>query len=217
MLELINEIDGQMLMAVNSMHTPFLDGFMKAYTGRWIWVPMYVFLAWYLLRQLGWRNGVACIAAIGLAVTISDQTCATFIRPFVERLRPTHSPDAMFAALQIVDGYRGGMYGFPSCHAANSAALAAFFMFIGPRTPVAWMLVGWALLNCYTRMYLGVHFPGDLAVGALIGTGAAGLCYVLVRRLLRVPRIVGRRYVLPVLVTVGVSLIGIMAYSLFFR
>lgn len=214
MLELINEIDGQMLMAVNSLHTPFLDGFMKACTGRWIWVPMYVFLAWYLVKQQGWRNGVACIVAIGLAVAISDQTCATFIRPMVERLRPTHSPDAMFAAIQIVDGYRGGMYGFPSCHAANSAALAAFFMFLGPRTPVSLMLVGWALLNCYTRMYLGVHFPGDLAVGAVIGTAAAWLCYMGVRRLLHVPRIIGRRYVAPVLGVVGVSLIGIIAYSL---
>lgn len=213
MIEILQELDAQMLLAVNGLHTPLADRFMMAFTNRWVWVPLYVALAWYLVRRQGWRNGFFCILAIGIAVTIADQTCATLIRPMVERLRPSNEANPLSAAVHIVDGYRGGSYGFPSCHAANTFALATFFTLLCTRTPLAPMLITWALANCYTRMHLGVHYPGDLIVGASIGILASLLCYFLLRNITRTRRLAGREHTLPPGIVMAVLVAGILIYS----
>ena len=71
----------------------------------------------------------------------------------------------------IVNGYRGGSYGFPSCHAANSFGLAMYVVFLFRKRWLSVFIITWAVLNCYTRIYLGVHYPGDLIVGHLVGKG----------------------------------------------
>ena len=183
MLELLNQIDSSIFLFFNGMHTPFLDRFMMMFTGRFIWVPMYAAILVVLLKTHGAKSAGIYVLGIALAITLTDQTCATYIRPMVERLRPSNLENPLSALTIVVDDYRGGDYGFPSCHSANSFALATFLAFLFPRRRMLLFIFGWAILNSYTRLYLGVHYPGDLLVGAIIGSTFGWLCYRLSFRL----------------------------------
>lgn len=136
---------------------------------------MYAMLAGGIIRQRGLVDGMMCILAIVLAVALADYLCAGVIRPAVERLRPScaDNPDSEIA--HIVNGYRGGRFGFPSCHAANSFALASFLTLFYRTWKAGCLIIGWSLLLCWSRIYLGVHYPGDIAGGIAVG----GICGVL--------------------------------------
>ena len=172
MIEYLNNIDTQVFLLINGHHSPFFDIFMKLFTGRFIWIPMYAAIALMMWRAAGWSKFIFYILGAALAVTITDQLCATWIRPAVERLRPSNLENTLSQFTYIVGGYRGGSYGFPSCHAANSFALASFTALLVRRHSFVMFIIGWAVLNSYSRLYLGVHYPGDLLVGAAIGTCA---------------------------------------------
>lgn len=169
MLELLNDIDTNILLALNGLHAPFWDYFMYAFSGKWIWTPMYAAILYVLIRNYSWWQTVGIVVCIGLAILFADQVCGTLIRPVVERLRPSNPMNPISADVHIVLGYRGGAYGFPSCHAANSFALAAFVAVLFGRAKLTAAIFVWAVLNSYSRLYLGVHYPGDLLVGAAIG------------------------------------------------
>ncbi len=183
MLDFLNQIDTSVFLFFNGMHAPFFDRFMMLFTGRFIWIPMYAAILLVLLRTHGYKSAGIYVLGIALAITLTDQTCATYIRPIVERMRPSNLENPLSALTIVVDDYRGGDYGFPSCHSANSFALATFIALMFPRRKMVMFIFGWALLNSYTRLYLGVHYPGDLLVGAVIGSGFGFLCYRLARLL----------------------------------
>lgn len=174
MIDWLNTIDSQVFLALNGLHAPYFDAFMKLFTGKWIWVPMYAAVLFAVVRNYRWRQTLAVLVCVALAITIADQVCATLIRPEVCRLRPSNPENPLSEMVHIVGGYRGGSYGFPSCHAANSFALASFLTLLFANRKLSLFIFAWAVLNSYSRVYLGVHYPGDLLVGAIIGT-AAGL------------------------------------------
>lgn len=174
-----------MMLALNDMHSAYMDGFMAMFSGRWVWVPMYAAVFAAVLWRYGWRRGLLLSLAVGLAVTIADQTCASLLRPLAERLRPANLDNPLSTMVHIVNGYRGGQYGFPSCHAANTFALAAAVAILLRRRGVVAFVYAWALVTCHSRIYLGVHYPGDLLVGAIVGTAAALLCVLTVRHYTR--------------------------------
>lgn len=169
MLDFLIDIDTQIFLFFNSLHLSFFDHFMKLFTGRFIWAPMYATILYILFRRFGWKVALCYTIAIPLVITCADQLCATIIRPWVERLRPTHIENPLSAFVHIVDGYRGGKYGFPSCHAANSFALASFLSLLFAKRRFTIFIFIWALINSYSRLYLGVHYPGDLLIGGAIG------------------------------------------------
>lgn len=178
MLQYLSELDTQIFLAINGFHFPAIDQFMKLISSRLIWVPLYAAILVLLFHRYGWKAALIVTAGAIVAVTLADQTCATLIRPMVERLRPSHPDNTLPGIVHLVDGYRGGRYGFPSCHAANTFALATFLslMFRQRRLMIITLFV-WALLNCWSRMYLGVHYPGDLLTGAVIGSVAGYISY----------------------------------------
>jgi len=121
------------------------------------------------------------LAVIGCAVAAADQVCSHMLRPMFERLRPSNLENPFSQYITVVNGYRGGAYGFPSCHASNCFALVgALSVFTLSRRFTA-ILTVWALLLCFTRMYLGVHYPSDLLVGAMIG-GTIGASFAMICR-----------------------------------
>lgn len=181
MLELLNNIDTEIFLSLNGLHSPFWDCFMQAFSGKWIWIPMYASIFFVFLKNLQWRKAFIAALCVGFAVAIADQTCATLIRPVVERIRPTNLANPIQPLVHIVDGYRGGVYGFPSCHAANSFTLAAFVAVFLANKKLNAVIFLWAITNSYSRIYLGVHYPGDLIVGGLIGI-AIGCCVAIAAR-----------------------------------
>ena len=123
-------------------------------------------------------------AGFAVAVGLSDFVSSGIIKPWVCRLRPTHEP-ALAGMLHLVNGYTGGMYGFVSSHAANTVACALLFSLLYRNKYATVALMLWVALNCYSRMYLGVHYPGDIIGGLLVGTLIAGMTYAVARHLLK--------------------------------
>ena len=187
MIDQLLELNDRILLAINGAHTGFLDSFMMIATNRWTWVPLYVAAFIYLIYRFGWLRAVSVLAVAGLTIAAVDQLCGSLIRDSLQILRPSNPDNPLSAQIQIVDGYRGGRYGFPSCHAANCTAL---MMVLGAviRRRWAWLvLAAYALLNCYSRLYLGVHYPSDIlagaALGALIGYAMGCVALWIMRRL----------------------------------
>lgn len=183
MIEFLNNLDTSVFLAINGPHSPFFDSFMTMFTGRFIWIPMYAMVLWILFRSCRWQTATVYLVALVAAVCLTDQTCASVIRPAVERLRPSNLENTLSDFTYVVNGYRGGSYGFPSCHAANSFALAIFVALFVKRRGFTLFIFGWALVNSYSRLYLGVHYPGDLLVGAAVGCAYGLVCYLAARGL----------------------------------
>lgn len=181
MIDLLHEIDTRIFLLFNGVSSPFFDVFMTIFTGRVIWWPMYAAIIVVLWRAGRWPRMLFYLCAVLLAVAVADQLCAAVIRPAVERLRPSNPQNTLSELAYIVNEYRGGHYGFPSCHAANSFTMATFISLLVRRRGFAVFLIGWALINSYTRLYLGVHYPGDLIVGTLIGTAMGFIFYFATR------------------------------------
>ncbi len=181
MIELLNSIDTAVLLFFNSLHTSWLDSFMWMATGRFVWVPMYATILFILFKTFPRREACIYTLAIIAAIVFADQICASVLRPVFERLRPSNIENPISSSLSIVNDYRGGRYGFPSCHGSNSFALATILALI-MRTPrFTRFIFFWAVLNAYTRLYLGVHYPGDLLCGAIIGSAGAAAIYAAVQ------------------------------------
>ena len=154
MLETLQQLDQQLLLTLNGMHAPFWDNFMWIVSAKMTWVPMYATLLYILCRNFNWRVSVLTVVAIALTITYADQICASVIRPLVERMRPSNPNNPISEFVHILHGKRGGRYGFPSCHAANSFALAFIVMFLFKQKFISLFLLGWAILNSYSRIYL---------------------------------------------------------------
>lgn len=175
----LSDIDARLLLIVNGAHSPFFDSVMWCISGRWIWVPFYAVLAYLLFRRMSWKRASICLVTIGLIILTADQTCASLIRPEIGRLRPANLNNPLSSFVHVVNGYRGGRYGFPSCHAANTFALAVFMSLVIRHKWFTVMMFSWAFIVSYSRMYLGVHYFGDLFCGATIGSLFAVLFYYL--------------------------------------
>lgn len=144
----------------------------------------------------------------------ADQVGATVIRPVVCRLRPANLENPISEFVQIVNGYRGGRYGFPSCHAANTFGLAFFLFYLFRNRALNWFIMLWAVVTCYSRSYLGVHYPGDLLVGAFVGFVGASLCYWLFSRLCKYRRKESYEHIYVPIWVGGITISGILAYAL---
>ena len=170
MLDRLIHIDEQFLLALNSHHTPFCDVLMEDISGRFTWVPLYLLIVGLMFWRMGWKRALISIVLISLAITVTDQLCGHLIRPLVARLRPSNLANPFSAMVTVVHGYRSGSYSFPSCHAANTFAFATLFSLIFRRRWVVISIFTWATLVSCSRLYLGVHYPSDLLVGAVIGS-----------------------------------------------
>lgn len=183
MLDFLIDIDTKLFLLLNDLHLPLLDYFMMAFTGKIIWAPMYAVILVILYRRFGWKVATAYVVGFVAAIALTDQLCASYIRPLVERLRPSNLANPIHLEVHIVNGYRGGLYGFPSCHAANSFALATFCTLLFKARRFTVFIFSWAVLNSYSRLYLGVHYPGDLIIGAMVGSAVGLMSYYLTNKL----------------------------------
>ena len=175
MLDQLINADIQLFTFLNSLHASWLDPIMWWISARTPWIPFYVFLIVMMILRLKWKRGLIAIVSIVLVVIIADRFTSGFMKPYFERPRPSHEKRIRDKVHVLKDRndheYRGGAYGFASSHSANAFGMA-MFMFLLFRGRWRWMFV-WAFVVAYSRIYLGVHYPGDILVGGLVGILAA--------------------------------------------
>jgi len=179
-LESLIEFDKQLLLFGNSFHTPFWDNFISIFSGKFIWIPAALTILYVIIRTEK-RNSLWVLLFLAITIVLADQISSSFIKLLVARWRPTHEP-TLQGLVQIVHGYTGGRYGFVSSHAANSFGVALFTSLLFRRKLYTWTIFIWAIVNVYTRIYLGVHYPFDIIGGAMVGLGCAWLSFYLMRR-----------------------------------
>lgn len=168
MLEAIKTIDEKTFLFLNAHHNAFFDQVMWLFSDMFFWVPLYLWFLWILYKQFP-RHYWTVILSVILLIVISDQLC-NLTKESIMRFRPSQDP-RIGAMVHIVRGYRGGMYGFYSGHSSNAFAVAIFIITAASRKqkymiPIALL---YAILTAYSRVYLGVHYPGDILTGAIIG------------------------------------------------
>lgn len=181
-LQSLIEWDTRIFLLLNGWHTDYWDNFMEFFTGRFVWIPFYASIGYAMIRQFHWKACVICLSAALLLLVVNDQMCSSVIRHAVGRMRPSNLDNPISAMVYVVDGYRGGRFGFPSAHATNCWGLTFFMIYVFRRLCLSVTMGLWALLMCYSRIYLGVHYFGDVLAGMLLGAVNASLAYWVLRR-----------------------------------
>ena len=196
-MDYLIHIDQQWLLAINGWHSEWADILMWYISKSTTWLPLYALLVGLIVYRFGILSPSLCregrrgssllrvliiLAGFAVAVGVSDFVSSGIIKPWVCRLRPTHEPE-LAGLIHLVNGYTGGLYGFVSSHAANTMSCALLFALLYRNKYATVGLMLWVALNCYSRMYLGVHYPADIIGGLAIGALMATLTYGMVRRL----------------------------------
>lgn len=179
----LEDIDQKIVLAINGLHTPLLDQFMFYLSVKWVMIPFYILIIYFLQKFYGWKNtGILLLSAIVLVV-ITDLSCTYLFKETFLRYRPSHNL-LLKDKLHIVNDYRGGEYGFISSHAANMMALATFTILLLRKKIkyFTWMAISLVILISFSRIYLGAHYLSDVFVGILLGAFYGDQFYRIIRK-----------------------------------
>lgn len=177
----ILELDKILTLAINGCHSLYFDNFFYIYTQTIVWIPLLLLLLFLFWSEWGWRS-IYIVLGIAIVILLADQISSSLFKPLVARLRPSHAVD-IADSIHIVNGYRGGLYGFVSSHAANSVGFVVFTALLLRNKIYIITFSIWAFLTIYSRVYLGVHYVGDVICGALIGALVGYLVYYIFRKI----------------------------------
>ncbi len=170
MIETLLEWDHELFLYLNGLGTPSWDTFWQYISDKRSAIPIYVCLLVLSYIKYGLKKTTVLVISVALMITVTDQL-SNFFKYGVGRLRPCHDPELM-DVMRLVKSRCGGKFGYFSAHAANSFALAVFFWntLKSQLKNVSFVLLIWACLVAYSRVYIGVHFPLDILTGALLGS-----------------------------------------------
>lgn len=183
MVEFLHSLDNNLLLFINGHHTAFLDELMWILTDKYLWIPLYLLLFYLIYRRFGLWSSLVILALFLVNFGLSDYSCGTLIRDWATRPRPSNPENDISPFIQLVHNYRGGSYGFPSCHASNSMSLAMLYFLIVRNKWATYAVFIWAFVHSLTRVYMGVHYPSDILVGWLVGAVIAAFIYFIYRQL----------------------------------
>jgi undecaprenyl-diphosphatase len=158
--------DSDLFQLINQAHQPWLDQPMVIISGKLTWIPLYAFLIYLLFKEHKskvWKTILYLIST----VIFADQVSSSILKPLFKRLRPCHV-EAFQSWIHLPDGC-GGLYGFCSSHSANAFAVAIGFYLVTKNRLMGTILIVWATLIAYSRIYLGAHYPLDVIMGAIVG------------------------------------------------
>ncbi len=173
MIDFLDHIDRAFFLFLNGFHNPFFDKLMFDATKSFFWIPLYLFFLFFVIRKYKWITLVVLVIT-ALMILCSDQL-SDLVKETVHRLRPSQQPGLI---VHIVEAYKGGSYGFYSAHASNTFSVVVFLsILLGSKYPYVYIpAILWSLMMSYTRVYLGLHYPGDIVAGWVAG-GLLGLLF----------------------------------------
>lgn len=192
MIEYLESLDRAIVFTVNSWNTPFFDEVMWWISSRILWLPLYFFLFYLAFKEKGIKFAILFLAFVGLTIFIADTLSVYALKNTVQRYRPTHntflSGKLHLYQIDKTNFYAGGQYGFVSSHATNFFVIATCFALIFHQRfqKLTYFLFFCAVLVCFSRLYLGVHYLSDLIGGALLGTLISLLTYKFIWKKLRI-------------------------------
>ncbi len=176
MLSQLIEYDQQLLLAWNGSDSIYWDGVWMTITLVGTWALFYASLLYVLIRSYKASQILFVILFLALAILLADQVASGICKPYFHRFRPTHEP-LLEGQVDIVNGYMGGLYGFMSSHAANGFAICVFLSLVFRYGWITMVMLLYAILTSFSRIYLGVHYPGDILCGGLWGVICGLLAY----------------------------------------
>jgi undecaprenyl-diphosphatase len=177
MIDFLINIDIKLFLFLNSFHSEFFDSVMMFLTGKYSWILLYISILIFVFKKFGAKSSFIIIFLFIFTTILTDQTSVHLFKDVFKRLRPCFNP--LIADIVHVVKYPGGQYGFVSSHAANAFGTVVLASLILRNKYISILLIFWASVIAYSRIYLGVHFPGDVLVGALLGTFWAFVIYYL--------------------------------------
>lgn len=177
----INELDHQLTLAINGSDSLFWDNVMYTVTNTFSWSLVILTLLIIIFKNNNWKETLMVYLTIALLIFVADRICSGIVKPMVARWRPTQDPHLMYF-IDVVRNYRGGQYGFFSGHACNTMCMAVFLSCLFRSAKVTFTLLFWSLTTTFTRLYLGVHYLGDICVGFCIGILLGFLFYWIMER-----------------------------------
>jgi len=180
MLEKIKELDINLLVYLNGLGSEKYDGFWLIITHQLYWTPFFLFLFFLIYKKIGVKQTLYLLLFVAVLIAFTDQTTNLFKHTFA-RLRPCNNPDlkGIIREVQVRNSYS-----FFSGHAANTMAVATFLFLILKRYfKYLGFLFFWPLIFAYSRIYLGLHYPGDILTGYFFGAVFGSLLYLVYRKL----------------------------------
>lgn len=183
MIEAIDQFDRTITLFLNGQHVDWLDKPMLLISNPLVSIPWFVFLFYLVYKKYNAKTMLLSMAGIGLVVLLCDRISVELFKNIFERLRPTHQPE-INQLIHTVTGwngqkYNGGKFGFVSSHATNYFGMGIFFyLVLRPlKKRIWWIIFGWVILVAYSRIYLGVHYVGDILGGTLLGLVLGSIAY----------------------------------------
>ena len=173
-------LDQQLFLFLNSLHAAWLDPIMIAVSGKLTWIPLYLLIVYLVYRKQQWRGLLWFLVCAGLVILLADRISVLAFKDIFQRLRPCHEA-SIADYVYLPSGHKGGLYGFVSSHAANTFGIAVLTALFLQKRWATLLLLIWALWVSYSRIYMGVHYPGDVLCGAILGAGIASAIWLAAR------------------------------------